>query len=243
MDPLGVLQAVIAVSIYPGGAYLVLAALGLGWAGGLPRGAQFTFTEAAGVIAATVAAALAPLPGSVLSTLPPPPAFGPAPNLAAAVVLEAAAITLVAGERWSGRWVLASAAPLVPLFLLAAAAATLSLPLLATLPGGLIVAARVLIAGALLTVGPVLVRVGPNPSPARVVVLASITILAMVMALEPVLAGLPAPAAAAAVVAAGSVYGGFLRGLRRVHATPVPLTIIAAAMGAAAVAAILAARI
>jgi hypothetical protein len=242
VDPLGALQAAIAVAVYPGGAFLLLVAVLVAMAAGAPRTLRINAVEAAGLLAATVAAALAPLPGTVLSTLPPPPAFGPPTNLVAAVILEAAAVTLMSRERWTRRRLLAAAAPLLPLFLLSAAAATLSLQILVSLPGGIVTAARALIAGALVAAAPVLL---PRPvrSPAPLVVLASVVILASSLALGPVIGGLPTPLAAAVIAAAGLVYGLILAVAWRLPGAQTALTVFAAVQGAAAVAAVLVARV
>jgi hypothetical protein len=241
MDPLGALQAAIAVAIYPGGAFLAGVAALLGGAAGL-RGARISVAGAAGVLSATVGAALAPLPGSLVSTLPPPPAFGPPTNLVAAIVLEASAVALVTAAPWTARRVVAAAAPLIPLLLLSAAAATLSLPVLANLPGAMIIAARALMAGSALAGAAALLLPGTAQTAARVIVLASITILAWALALEPAIVGLPAPVAAIVVAGSSALYGLAMGLVRRLPAAQTGLTVFAAMQGAAAVATILVAR-
>ena len=233
------LEAVLAVAVYPGGAFLALSALLLGWARGAPRGRPLTLVQAAGLFAACVAAALAPLPGSPAAALPPAPAFGAPPNLVAALLLEAAAVALVTGGRWTRQDLVAAVSVLAPAFVLAAATATLSLPLLAMSPGSAAAAGKLLIGGAVLAAVPVLLRwAGGVAVPA---VLASAVILATGVALGPQLQGLPAAVSPVVVLLVGAAYGALLRGLRRLR-TPTPLTAVAALQGAAALVTILLAR-
>jgi len=240
MDPLGILQAVIAVAVYPGGAYLGLVAVVMSLTSGSRAALRITPAEGCGVLAATLAAALTPLPGSLLTTLPPPPAFGAGSNLLPELVLVAAAVCLVTRQPWSRGALVAALSVLAPLLVIAASTATLSVQLLMTAPGGLIVSARALTAAAALAATPFLLR--PLARPAQLIVLSAVTVLALALALGPLLDSLPAPAGAAIIAATAGVYGLVIRGFRRLPGDSAVLTVAAAMLGAAAVAAILVAR-
>jgi hypothetical protein len=242
VDPLGALQALIAVVLYPGGAYLAAVSLGVASAAGIRLRGRPTPQEAAGMFAATLAAALAPMPGAVAMTLPPPPAFGVPANLAVALLVEAAAVTLVIEWRWTATRVVVALAPLVPLCGLAAAATTLSIPVLVSLPGVSLEPARALVAGALVTAAAPLLRPSGVGDAGRIAVLASIEILAASMALWPAFSALGAPSGAAVVAGAGLLAGLACRLLRRMPAAATGLSILAVAQSAGALAALVGAR-
>src|SRR5207244_1190583 len=83
MDPLGLLYAAIGMLVYPGGVYLTGMAGMCAWTAGLPRGPASIRAEAwAAIIAAALAAVLAPMARSLVAALPPD--RGVAPNLVAA---------------------------------------------------------------------------------------------------------------------------------------------------------------
>lgn len=149
MDPTGLLDAVLAVAIYPGAAFLILAGLlhrrvaGRRWSllgapGPVPAASLLP------VLAATVATAMLPLAGSPALRLPPP--AGAAGNVVAVAVLLAVAVDLGAMSR---RAAALSAAAAVPVLALAAAGSTVSVLAIATAGGDAAVAARAIAAGLL----------------------------------------------------------------------------------------------
>jgi len=241
VDPLGALQAAIALALFPGGIFvLVLAALIVP----IPaRELRLTVAEMAGILAALAAAALAPLPGSVLTTLPPPPAAGVPANLLAAAVLEAAAFALC-GRSERGRASTAVALiPLVPLSMLAAGASTLSLPILVSLPGTMVIAARALIAGALLTAAPTLFAPTGRVPAASAVALASLVVLAASLSLQPLVDRASPPLVAASIAVGALVYGRYVAWVTRTSAAHPPMTVLVALQGAAGLATVLLARL
>jgi hypothetical protein len=101
MDPLGLLLEVVALAVYPGGLFLAALAWITFRGAGLARDAPLDIRGLAAVVAAVVAAAMAPLPGTPAASLPPD--GGATPNLIAAVLLIVVAGALVAPEPWSRR--------------------------------------------------------------------------------------------------------------------------------------------
>ncbi len=148
MDPTGLLDAVLAVAVYPGVAFLVVAALLHGRLAG-----RRTSTGAPGpvpaasllpVLAATVATAMLPMVGAPSLRLPP--TTGVAGNVVVVVVLLAIAVDLGGGSRWVSA--LAACAAL-PVLALGAAGNTVSVVAISTAGGAAGLAARV-VAAALL---------------------------------------------------------------------------------------------
>jgi hypothetical protein len=215
VDPLGALEALTAVALYPGALFVAALAAAFAWASGSSPGRRVGAGQLTAMLAAAVAAGLAPAPGSVAAALPPPPAFGVEPNLGAAILLEGLAVSLAGGGRWDRARVALSLASLAPVLVLAALAATLSLPLLAGMPGALVAAGRALAAGALLAAGLLASPPQGAGDTARVFTLASLTVLAGSLALSASTAQLPAPAGAAALAGVALVYGLVARVLRR----------------------------
>jgi hypothetical protein len=148
MDPTGLLDAVLAVAVYPGVAFLAVAAL---LHGRLARrralaGAPGPVPAASllPVVAATVATAMLPMVGAPALRLPP--ASGVAGNIVVVGVLLAVAVDLGGGSRWVSALAAAAA---VPVLALAAAGSTVSVVAISTAGGATALAARVLAAALL----------------------------------------------------------------------------------------------
>jgi hypothetical protein len=149
VDPTGLLDAVLAVAIYPGAAFVALAAVlhrgvagrpaGLGTPGPVPAATLLP------VLAAVVASAMLPMVGSPALRLPPP--AGAAGNVVAVVVLLAVAVDLGAASRVVAALAAAAA---VPVLALAAAGSTVSVVAICTAGGTAGVAARATAAATLL---------------------------------------------------------------------------------------------
>jgi hypothetical protein len=187
VDPTGLLDAVLAVAVYPGAAFIGLAALLhrrvagrhgtlLGAPGALPAATLLP------VLAAIVAVAMLPLPGSPALRLPPP--SGAAGNVVAVAVLLAVAVDLGAGSRRPAALALAAAVPVVAL---AAAGGTLSALAIALAGSNAAVAARS-IAAALL----VLAAATSSGSRAASVVLSALSLSAAALVVPAALPGVPA---------------------------------------------------
>jgi hypothetical protein len=150
VDPTGLLDAVLAVAVYPGAAFLAAAALLHGAMSGRrlvlrhPAGALPTVTLLTAV-AAIVATAMLPLPGSPALRLPPP--AGATGNVVAVIVLLAIAVDLGALSR---RVAALAAAAAVPVLALAAAGSTVNAAAISTAHGALGAGARVSAAAVLL---------------------------------------------------------------------------------------------
>lgn len=149
MDPTGLLDAVLAVAVYPGA--LLVAAAALAWtrvagqaagprAPGVPPA-----TRLVPVLSAVIGAAMLPLVGSPALRLPPP--SGAPLNVVAVFVLLAVATDLGAGRRAAAA--LAAAASL-PVLALASELGTLNLVAISVAGGPAALAARVLAAALLL---------------------------------------------------------------------------------------------
>ncbi len=141
MDALGLLAAVVAVTLFPGGVYAFAAAGGAAVAGRLPA-ARLPWTSAHAGAAALLlfAAALVPLPQAPAAALPAPD--GAPSNLLAVLLLLGGGITAGTLASWTRARIAAATAAVAPLLVLAAAAATLSLPVVVALPGRELAAAR-----------------------------------------------------------------------------------------------------
>ena len=238
MDALGLLQAVVAVAVYPGGAFLGLAA----WAFRRTSGARGVEPmNAAGVAAAAaacLAAALAPLPASPAAILPPQGRA--APNLAVAALLLGGAIGVGARGPWDRRRTVAAAVALVPVAALAAGSATLALPAVITQPGVAFIAARSGAAAAVLATAPLICRTyGPGQAAVHSVLVAAAAVLALSLVVPPQLTGWAAAGAAAGVLVAAAAYGLILRVISRAATFRHRLLLtLGTAAGAASVAAI-----
>jgi hypothetical protein len=244
MDPLGLLLAVVAVAVYPGGLSLV----GLAWlmhrAGGLPPGTRLDARSLAAIVIAALAASMASLPGSPAAALPPP--GGATPNLAAAVLLLFVGGAIVAPEPWSSRRLTLLGLGGVSMLLLGLLASSFSIPALAGVGGAGADTARILAAITALTAAPLVVQphlpIGAV-TPRLTVVAATVEVVLSSLippALHPVVGTLAVVALVAGVV----LYAVLLRLGRaltqREHPTLVAIAALCAT--AASVATIIAAR-
>ena len=244
MDPLGLLLAIVAVAIYPGGLLLACLAWLTSRLSGMPRATGLDRRGLVAVCVAVVAASMAMLPGSPAAALPPP--GGATPNLVAAVLLLFVAGALTAPDPWSPRRTVVVALGGVSLLLLGFVAASFSIDTLSGATGGAAAAARVVVAIGILAGLPVIVqphRAGGS-SAARATVVAA-TVEVVLSTLIP--AGLHAPATVlwvVGLVAAAAAYALLLRLMsavaQREHLVLVVLA--AACAGAGSLAAILADR-
>jgi hypothetical protein len=244
MDPLGLLLDIVAVAVYPGGLFLAALALITQRAGGLPRAGAIDVRALGAIIAATLAASMASLPGSPAASLPPP--GGATPNLAAAILLLFVAGSLAAQEPWSIRRVALSGLGGAALILLGLVAASFSVATIAGAAGGEATAARILAAATVLVALPLVVQ--PHAEGAGALGRLAVT----AAALEVVLALLVPPSlhwpagliAVGAVVGGVAVYGLLLRAARaatrREYSALIALA--GACCAAATVVAVLAAR-
>jgi hypothetical protein len=244
MDPLGLLLEVVAIAVYPGGLFLAALAWLMHRTGGVPRGASLDARGLTAIVAATVAASMAALPGSPAASIPPP--GGATPNLAVAVLLLFAAGTLAAPEMWSARRLALLSFGGASLLLLSLLAPSLSIPGVAGAGGGSADAARILAAITALIVAPVVVqpyRIA-GATGARVTVVAAALEVVLSTLIPPSLRWPVAPVAVGSVVVAAAVYGVLLRvgrgATQREHASLVAAA--AACCAAATVAALIAAR-
>jgi hypothetical protein len=150
MDPTGLLDAVLAVAVYPGALFLAVAAVMRGRAARQRGGPRSPGVPPAlslvPVLSAVVATAMLPLIGSPALRLPPP--SGAPGNLVAIVVLLAVAADLGSGRRAAA--VLAAGAAL-PVLALAAELGTLNVIAISTAGGTAALAARVVAAAVLVT--------------------------------------------------------------------------------------------
>lgn len=148
MDPTALLDAVLAVAVYPGVAFLAAAALLHGRLAGRRAIAAapgpLPASSLLPVLAASVATAMLPLVGAPSLRLPP--AVGVAGNVVVVVVLLAVAVDLGAGSRWVSALAAAAA---VPVLALAAAGSTVSVVAISTAGGPVALAARAVAAGLL----------------------------------------------------------------------------------------------
>ncbi|MFN2582819.1 MAG: hypothetical protein ABR498_08785 [Candidatus Dormibacteria bacterium] len=150
MDALGVAAAVLALAVYPGGAALLV----VGWSAWRLAGGKTLVLNTLDVVAVAlldVGVALAPLPGSPISSLPP--GSGVAPNLVVMAVVFGIAVACAASGRWTRDRTAAVAAAAASAAVLAIAAASVSLPGIAGLPGPAMLAARISTAVSVLAAG------------------------------------------------------------------------------------------
>ena len=244
MDPLGLLLEVVAIAVYPGGLFLAVLAWVMHRAGGLPHGASLDVRGLTAIIAATVAAAMAALPGSPAASIPPP--GGATPNLAVAVLLLFVAGALAASETWSPQRLALAGLGAVSLLLLGLLAPSLSIPALAGAGGDGAEAARILAAITALTVVPIVVQphlIAGNAVARGPVVAATVEVVLSTL-IPPSLRWPSAPVAVVAVVVAVALYGLLLRVGRRATQREHPslVAVAAACCVAATVAALIAAR-
>lgn len=245
MDPLGLLLEIVAVAVYPGALFLA----GLVWiirrAAGLPRGLQVDGGALVAIVAATVAASMAQLPGSPAASIPPP--GGATPNLIPCVLLLVVAGSLAAPQPWSLRRIAVLVPAAASLVLMGLLGSTFSISGIAGSGGGTGEAARILAAATVLIALPLLMqphRGHGAPAFARAVVVAATVEVVLGMLIPPALSAPFAPLAVVGVVAATVVYALLLRAGRRVmrrgHPSLVALTV--GCFAAATVVAVIAAR-
>jgi hypothetical protein len=216
MDPLGLLLAVLALTVYPGGLYLAAIAWASGHVARLPQGREMTARDWLLTASAGVATALAPLPASPAGSLPP--GTGAAPNLLVAAMLLAAALALAGAGRSTPRRIIVVAAMAAPLLLLAVAAGSLSIPVIVAVPGAALTAARACTAAALLVAAPLVYHpFDTSPYNARAVLMASTCVFALSL-VAPASTGWAALLTALAVAAAAMFYAVALGTLRRLAA-------------------------
>jgi hypothetical protein len=204
MDPTGLLDAVLAVAIYPGAAFLVLAALLHGRLAGraasvAPRG-PVPAASMLPVLAATVATAMLPMVGAPALRLPP--TTGVTGNVVVVAVLLAVAVDLGAASR---RVSALSAAAAVPVLALASAGGTVSVVAIGDAGGGAALAARI-VAAVLLVLAASTTAAGRASS----VVSAALALAASALVIPAALHDGPPAACAAAslgVVAVSGVLG------------------------------------
>jgi hypothetical protein len=225
MDPTGLLEAVLAVAVYPGAAFLTLAALlharMAGRASGLGTRRAVPATSLFPALAATVATAMLPMIGSPVLRLPP--VTGVAGNVVAVVVLLAVAVDLGGGSR---RVSALAAAAAVPVLALAAAGSTVSVAAISTAGGTSGLAARSLSAAILVMAASV-----PVGGRAASVVAAALGLAAAALVIPAALHDLAPIACALASIGVVALSGLLARLLRRA-----PASGLAAAAGVAAAA-------
>jgi hypothetical protein len=244
MDPLGVLLAVVAVAVYPGGLFLAALAWLTHRAGGLPPGTRLDARSLAAIVIGALAASMASLPGSPAAALPPP--GGAAPNLAAAVLLLFVAGALTAPEPWSLRRLALLGLGGISLLLLGLLASSYSIPSLAGVGGDGADGARILAAITALTAVPLVMQphLPTGAVTARLTVVAATAEVVLSTLIPPSLRGVAGIIAVVTLTAGVVLYALLLRVGRAVTQREHPsLVAIAAVCGAAAtVAAIIAAR-
>lgn len=242
MDPLGLLLAVVALGVYPGGLFVGCTAWLTRRLSGMPRGSGVDARGLAAMAAAVLAASMAALPGSPAASLPP--SGGAAPDLIAAVLLLFAAGSLVAPEPWSRRRELVVVLGGVSLLLLGLSGASFSMSVIAGL-GGEADLARVVVATGVLLALPVIVQPHRGgQSAARAVVLAATVEVVLGTQIPTAVHGVTAVLWVVGLVAAQVVYALLLRIGRRAaqgeHLAVVGLAAVCACAGS--LAAILAAH-
>jgi hypothetical protein len=179
MDPLGLLLEIVALAVYPGGLFLAVTAWIIYRGAGLAPGTALDVRGFAAIAAAVVAAAMAPLPGTPASSLPP--AGGATPNLLAAVLLVVVAGSLVAPAPWSHRRIILVTFAGASLVLLGLMATSLSTTDISGSTGGVNAAARILSVIAVLVALPVLLK--PQSAAGSVAARASVVAASLVVVL------------------------------------------------------------
>lgn len=239
MDALGLLFAFAALTVYPGGLYLLLIAWGARHAARLPAAEERnTAVGWLAILAALAAVSLAPLPGSPVSSLPPN--GGVSPNLVAAAVLLAAAMSLGTGSGWTRRRLIIALAVVVAGVTLAAATASLSLTVITGISGAALSAARACAAVALLVGAPLLCQpFSRTPVVVRAVLLSSLAVFALSLVASPQRQGWQALVAAMIVAVAAVGYAAILGFVRR-QASGDHMLFLAVSLAAATASAVLA---
>jgi len=214
MDPLGLLLEIVALAVYPGGLFLALLTWVTYRGAGLAPGPALDARGLAAIAAATVAAAMAPMPGTPAASLPPP--GGAIANLVAAVLLIFVAGALVAPHPWSTRRRGLLALSAIALFPLGLVATSLSITAISGSTAAADVAARVLAAVGVLIALPLVVKpqVATGHRVANGIVIAATLELVFSLLIPPALQWPAGPLAVAATVAAVGVYALLLRGGR-----------------------------
>jgi hypothetical protein len=211
MDPLGLLLEVVALAVYPGGAFLAVMAWITYRGAGMERSASLDVRGLAAIAIAAVAAAMAPLPGTPASSLPPP--GGATPNLVAAVLLVVVSGSLVAPEPWSRRRLVLVGFGGISLVLLGLVAASFSSTDIAAAAGRANAAARILAVIAVLLALPMVVkprRAGVSVA-ARATVLAATLEVALAIVMPPAQQWPVAPLWVVGLVVSVAIYALFLR--------------------------------
>lgn len=207
MDILSVLAAVVAVALFPGGAYTLALAGGMAASGRL-RAARVPWRSGSLAAAALLlfAAALVPMPGAPSAVLPLD--SGAAANLLAALLLAGGALAVGTAPHWPRLRLVTAVAAVAPLLVLAAGAATLDFPVVVALPGRDLAAARALAAVTVLLAAPVLGRPADTTHPRglRALSLAVPALVAAVLLAPPGWSGLPSTATAAMVFGGALAY-------------------------------------
>jgi hypothetical protein len=244
MDPLGLLLDIVAVAVYPGGLFLAVLAWIVQRTGGLPRGGTLDGRALGAIIAATLAASMASLPGSPAASMPPP--GGATPNLVAAILLLFVAGSLAAPEPWSSRRMLLGGLGGASLILLGLVGASFSVATVAGATGGEALTARILAVATVLIALPIVVQphAGGAGAVARIAVLTAAVEVVLTVLVPPSVQWPATLIAVGALVGGVAVYGLLLRAARAATRREVPalVALTAACCAAATVAAILAAR-
>lgn len=244
MDPLGLLLDVVAVAVYPGGLFLAVLAFIVQRAGGLPRTGELDARALGAIIAATLAASMASLPGSPAASLPPP--GGATPNLAASILLLFVAASLAAPEPWSVRRAVLGGLGGASLVLLGLVAASFSVVTIASVGGATALTAKILAAATALIALPLVVQPhAPSAGPVGRTAVVAATVEVVLALLVPPSLHWPATLLAIAALGVGiAVYGLVLRVARAATRREYPalVALVAACCAAATVAAVLAAR-
>ena len=209
MDPLGVAQAILALALFPGGLFFAICAWAFSRAAGQSCGtlSALAVPSLLSCCVADLAVALAPLPASPVSTVPP--GTGPGPNLIAAGILVGVAAALSDGAVGARR-PRALLAVVIPAAALTVGAGTLSLPTIGA-SAGLLFGARAATTAAVLFAAPAVLGAGRDASPTQLVTLCAAALLAFALLTPSHATGGIAALWVAAVVATVVAYGLFLR--------------------------------
>jgi hypothetical protein len=232
MDVLGLLAAVVGVTLFPGGLYACAAAGGVVVGGRMapPAGTPWTAPTLGAAALLLFAAALVPLPQSPTTALPTPD--GAPANLLAALLLLGGGVAVGTAPHWTRTRLAAAAAAALPLLVLIAQAATLSFPVVVSLPGAPLAAGRALAAVSILLAVPVLGRLDDPSTPRglRALLVAVPALVAAVLLAPPGWSQLPAALAAVMTLAGVILYAAALRAVRRLlRHRDMPLVALAAA--------------
>ncbi len=211
MDPLGLLLEIVALAVYPGGLFLAVLTWVAYRGAGLAPGPALDARGLAAIAAATVAAAMAPMPGTPAASLPPP--GGATANLAATVLLIFIAGALVAPHPWSTRRSTLVALSAIALFGLGLVASSLSITAISGSTAAADVAARVLAAVGVLIALPLVLKpqVATGHGVTGGMVIAATLEIVFSLLIPPALQWPAGPLAVAATVAAVGVYALLLR--------------------------------